>query len=712
MAVAEGKFVLYSRIDPPLTAGDYRLTATQTLEAERDAETLDANELPVAPLNTHFRVRSPRFVLPPDQVLSTFPPANSEGNYGARLPQVVIKRRTLPWERDVGPGSSDGTPWLALVLIAEGEAELKLNQRVSECITPGTSLDGVLEVETGNYLLVRKSIVDAVFPTRLDVPLLAHAREVDVHDTELMMGDDDGYMAVVIANRLPLPARDEAGNEVPKKYLACLINLEQQFERLRERAPAPEPFTLAPVVRATVNLSVTDWDHQRMGTSVPRDVVVGGIGPSGPGPRPSAAAAPSAAPAPAAAPSRAVQSGAAGSSARANAAVPFDASLDWSGQVQAKRGVADVYADMARPFGQAEFRDAMRLEPIYRFPVLLHWSFTSVGQTTFRQLIEDLDAGLLGTVTTDDGTVSEPPVGRPPLESVETGHVGLGHRTRRGDEVRVWYRGPLVPHPTRDPSEGRLPLAHASDQLRIVVPDGREDLSLASAFEIGRLLALARPAMIAALLRFRQLRYQAARRDVIWQAQKPLLDQLEVPQVTRDVGVLLGRRLARAIARDPELFLGDPRPLAGPGRPLPLQGSPLTHVARGLALSEQIIGGPLEAVVDQLRRTPVPVAEYPEIVVRDGRLDPALGARLGRDALVSSLDRQLVQLVVDTLPNLTRVRPDVPIRRRSLAPEREDPELEPERAAVPSEPDTRQPDALDRLIEALRTEDDEDDEEI
>jgi hypothetical protein len=118
MAVGEGKFVLYSRIEPPLQAGDYRFVANQDLSATGHP----GSELPVAELPAHVTVRSPRYTLPPDQVLSTFPPAGSEGAYGSRLPQVVIRRRTLPWERLVQEGVPRTTPWLALVLIAERSA--------------------------------------------------------------------------------------------------------------------------------------------------------------------------------------------------------------------------------------------------------------------------------------------------------------------------------------------------------------------------------------------------------------------------------------------------------------------------------------------------------------------------------------------------------------------------------------------------------------
>ena len=112
--VSRGKFVIHSRAVPPLTAGDYVLQGTQTIDA--------GGNRPTAVHNANVRITSARFKLPPDQILSVFPPANSEGAYEARLPQIVIKRRTLPWER--APDPADRTiPWLALVVIAEGAAD-------------------------------------------------------------------------------------------------------------------------------------------------------------------------------------------------------------------------------------------------------------------------------------------------------------------------------------------------------------------------------------------------------------------------------------------------------------------------------------------------------------------------------------------------------------------------------------------------------------
>src|SRR5512139_2859318 len=90
-----GHFILHESATPPLTAGDYVLEGTQALTGGS-----------IEPYRGHVRVTSPRYRLPPDQLLSTYPPANAEGAFESRLPQVVLRRRTLPWERQVAPGDT------------------------------------------------------------------------------------------------------------------------------------------------------------------------------------------------------------------------------------------------------------------------------------------------------------------------------------------------------------------------------------------------------------------------------------------------------------------------------------------------------------------------------------------------------------------------------------------------------------------------------
>ena len=160
----------------------------------------------------------------------------------------------------------------------------------------------------------------------------------------------------------------------------------------------------------------------------------------------------------------------------------------------------------------------------------------------------------------------------PDPEGTETGHIGLEFLSRRGEGLRAWYRGPAAAQITeRDtPDEnGHLPFAHTSDQLRRVVPDGREDLSLAGAFEIGRLLALSQPSVVAGLLRWRQENFGAARAAEI--AALALADTpITLPPETKapDLGNLITRGLVLTAAKDTAKVLAPTRPLADPGRPL------------------------------------------------------------------------------------------------------------------------------------------------
>ena len=258
--VSKGHFILHSRAVPPLGAGDY------VLEGEQKIPDNDGGFYPTETYQGHLRISSPRFKMPPDQILSTYPPANAEGAFESRLPQIVLKRRTLPWERIVDSGDRK-VPWLALVVIAEGEGTISAEVPVGECVTAGVTLDGPNDVPTGIYLSVPESVVEKVFPTKEDLELLVHVREVDINDTELAMGDDDGFLAVVIANRLPQFDRVECK---PVRYLACLINLEGQLDALPPPTPPFTVFFPSEVVfemAAETTFLASDVDHAIMGSA-------------------------------------------------------------------------------------------------------------------------------------------------------------------------------------------------------------------------------------------------------------------------------------------------------------------------------------------------------------------------------------------------------------------------------------------------------------
>jgi hypothetical protein len=641
MTMQPGHFQLYTKFSPALTAGNYKFTTNQNLAAVGKDGALGASDLPVDRLDTHVTVTSPRYLLPPDQALSTYPPAGTEGAYGSRLPQVVIKRRTLPWERAVA-GAPAGTPWLALVVFAEGEAEVLTNVDVAQCVTSGVSLPGAPDVAKGSCLSIRKSMVDTIMPTQKDVPLLVHGRQVDLDDTELMMGDDDGFLAVVIANRLPLAVEDSDGKEVPVKYNACLVNLEGQFDQLLPQAPPHRRFT-DHLVLETGYFQYTQaaYDQKLMGMSTSATkvgLVAHGEAIDEPAAYP--ADGPTAGPAP-----RAAQV-----ATHYTATVsPETTTAAYTGSTSWVAGKASTAISKDQVVSRIDDRIIMALDPVLRFPVLLRWSFTSVGDATFEQLMKNVDSGLLGT----RGVTPVEPVGRAALEVTETGHVGLDQRTRRGDLVRAWYRGPLLPHPA-DLAGPRLPLAHTGDQLRAVIPDGREDLSLAAAFEIGRLLALSQPSMVAALLEWRQRDYQVARGHAIWDG---IIADLGLTGVVMkaapSLGVMLTRAFAGAAASAPGAVIGPPREIVTPGAPMELKGEGLATVLQhfGLDVAADV---DLPVLLRTLRETEVPRMPLADLT------RPAANAAL-TSALRTAHERTVSQFVTGALSTQIMTRPGLPV---------------------------------------------------
>ena len=609
---ARGQFVLRPMANPPLKAADYTLQGQVRLDKNVPNPSRPQDppaKVPVGEVerqDTHIRVTAPRYRLPADQMLSVFPPANSVGSYENRLPQIVIKRRTLPWEREAAAGEAT-TPWLALVVVAEGEATLSAEQPVAQCVTPGKTLAGHNDVATGVCLQVTPTVINKVFPKREEVPLLCHVREVDVNDTELANGDDDGFLAVVIANRLP---QYDRLNNKPVRYLACLINLEQQLDNLAK--PPPPVFQFDAV--ATV------FDYRALmaepgGPPLSADHLVMGA---------ATAARPNLAPR-----SRALAQGktatsgvkaAAGGAAQAGQAAQWKtttAKIENIALNSAQNDAGRLVRDGMLAGYRGNLSQIVLAEPVLRFPVLAHWSFTVGEAGGFESLMRDLDVAMLGSDPAAPRVPGNEPPTRPPVEIGPTGHVGLPHLTRLGDRVKAWYRGPLTPFPTeRDlpDAQGQLPLPHVSDQLRRSIPDGREDLSLAAAFEIGRLLALSQPSVVRAQIAWRGESFGKARAQVLANdiAQAPALKNI-LRNAGGSLADLLSRHLVLQAAAQPGKVLAATRPLAVPGRELPFakEGGLDRLIAEGFGLSVAAIKKTRDATgtVAALKQQAVPLAQ-------------------------------------------------------------------------------------------------------
>src|SRR5262249_33490194 len=176
-------------------------------------------------------------------VAGVFPPRNGQGSYEDALPQIVFSRRTLPWERRIDsdanplPKPTDTSnppqgdvPWVALLLLEAGEYTLLPNQTLESVVpthvftalgSPANILCDAIEVDA--------QLLDSILPSRDELQLLCHVRQVNVEDRELNAGSSDGFFSVVMTNRLPAP---------DSVCRACLVSLEQRTDLVRADPPA------------------------------------------------------------------------------------------------------------------------------------------------------------------------------------------------------------------------------------------------------------------------------------------------------------------------------------------------------------------------------------------------------------------------------------------------------------------------------------------
>lgn len=485
-----GSMYLFDCVTPPLVDGSYRIDAVTNV-------TYDSLPAPLGGNSGYFDIQGPRFTLPATDVAAVYPPRNGHGGFDEYIPQIVLSRRTLPWERHLtSDPSAIGTPtrdqwtpqpnpfppvqnqpqeygpvpWLALLLFQEGEYTLRQNVPLQSVVpadvytrldVPGGIQCDSIEVEAG--------LLASVLPSLDELTLLAHVRQVNVNDKELNAASGDGLYAVLMSNRIPAPNA---------KFRACLVSLEERTDVVKADPP--------PVAAPIFFLQAVQVNEE-----------AGAIGKAGPADTDSGGTAVEAI-------------------SNMGSGTPQQTLVNASGSTilatVADRNVAPAVGFVAGA-GYQIFVQTKQL-------VLLHsWTFECTGVGTFRDYVQRINVSTMGTVEEE---------GHPPV--IDTGHIPLTVMDRAGVEEDVWYRGPLVPMPlTRDPLT-----YHSADQCRRVTPEtGAEDVSYAAAFECGRLMAAADPRLAQELMRWRREPYrQSVRIDSLAaiQAAIPLSQTLDIHQ--------------------------------------------------------------------------------------------------------------------------------------------------------------------------------------
>ena len=245
------KVIFIQNAIPPLRDGKYVLSATQTVTVPEQAPVSFA-------ATSTFIAQGERFTIAPTEIDSVFPPNLANGEFDGVLPQVVLNRSTLPWERELDtPGSEThypDSPWLAVLVCDAGAPPRQsdfvlplptVRQVTAKDLVPAgtkiTVLDskitgtGTLAASTLSYgaaLLGQLgygetpddpcTVVDLplatfnqIAPAAADVQYLAHVREVDTSDGADSNTTSERH-AVVVGNRIP-PA-----NGVARAFLVSL----------------------------------------------------------------------------------------------------------------------------------------------------------------------------------------------------------------------------------------------------------------------------------------------------------------------------------------------------------------------------------------------------------------------------------------------------------------------------------------------------------
>jgi hypothetical protein len=239
---------------PALQSGEYRLSFRHDVTIVGDRPARDAFGDVV-----YFSVAGERFTLVPEGLDSVFPPRGASGEFSNVLPHLVLKRRTLPWERspEKGPALTgnqllDVPSWLALLLFDQDDAQPKAQTGTLQDLltTPAdvttypdlTLAYGEAATDPCNILDVDGSLFAHIAPTLEDLKMAAHVRSVNVSRKPGQTGsepDTTGDYAVIMANRLPLKGR---------RSLACLVSLECMEDYL-PRASGQPPVAVAKTLR-------------------------------------------------------------------------------------------------------------------------------------------------------------------------------------------------------------------------------------------------------------------------------------------------------------------------------------------------------------------------------------------------------------------------------------------------------------------------------
>lgn len=218
------KIKLASKTEPTLSAGTWQLKVTQELSGNAALNTANIRSEEFT-----FSCEADPYALDSSQVYSVYPPNNCFGKFETTLPSIVLKRRTLPWERKIP--ECPNTPWLALLLFSENEnVTLRTVKREGNAAKSDTQNDTYLELEIPSQLFGH------ICPSKEDLALAVHSRFASRDDKVTESVPIDEWMSVITAGRLPCSSTDEHG----LKNTVYLVSMERVGTMVADRSKIPQ----------------------------------------------------------------------------------------------------------------------------------------------------------------------------------------------------------------------------------------------------------------------------------------------------------------------------------------------------------------------------------------------------------------------------------------------------------------------------------------
>lgn len=469
-SLAPGQIQFYDNFVPPLHDGSYTITVSQTV-AGATTDTYGASQ--------KFDVNGPRFSIDGNLVQACFPPPTHSGQFEQQLPHIVLKKRSLPWERFLNPDDPDA-PWMAVILVNAGDGAqasaalagdgvgsvsvtasgsgYEIAPAVSFAGGGGTGAQAFATIDaTGKVVGITVTQAGSGYSSAPTVRLGSTSNAVSATVGDLLNPGNDANGAPIAATGLTLnPDFDKTSD--PCQIIDIPVSVFTMVVPLYDPANAKDELKFAAHVR---------------------QVDTGDKAPQG-----------------------------------------MQAADGWFAVLTAKRFPMAAGGQPTRQIAHLVsvegFAERMSASPnwggaaMVRLCSLASWTFTCLPETgeTFAQLMRDL-------IASEDNSqyLMRPPYRQPaaPLDGIpanaqqtlDLGYLPMPYQTRQGEYTFAFYRGPLapvVPPPFPDDPPLNSPSAAVSYN-----PDwGLFDMSYAVAFQTGRLMALSDRTFGSGLLQWRR----------------------------------------------------------------------------------------------------------------------------------------------------------------------------------------------------------------